>query len=541
MTGACHAPVVGRHGSAWAAVSSRPPSPSKNPQSLRWMWAKDYAQELSANKLPTTPVFKVCIDTANRKTGRGFRRSRIPSRRAHDTLQPQDESIIVGYYTSAEVPPRKLPVLHNLKSGGKLPMARGDGIHRTTARNARMKDADIGNAQAHNEREKSSYVNQDIVPERTPYNVHFKTPTAGYKEMFEQMRSDGVISTRGLKADAEKFGELIFDVNSAYFFNHGGYEFAKQFYADAYKAAIKIVGGEQYILSAVMHADERNRAMSDALGRDVYHYHLHVVYIPVVEKQILWSKRCKDKSLVGTVKEIIQQVSMSKKWASKPALDENGTPVLSAKGKPVLKKSYSVLQDDFFRYMREAGYDDVERGERGSSEEHLTVTQFKVQQEQARLAELTEQNRQQEQQVATLGKQIEKIQNQQVAVAAIEKIESKPIPFSTKIAVEREDFEHLSTLAKKYVAAEKKESKLQKALDAANRLIAKLKAEITGLKQELSEYKSVRSKLRTSDLERENAELRGKVQRYEDVIQRNNLWHFFRPHREKVATREDVR
>ena len=190
-------------------------------------------------------------------------------------------------------------------------MARGDGIHRTSARNARMKDADIGNAQAHNEREKSSYVNQDIVPERTPYNVHFKTPTAGYKEMFEQMRSDGVISTRGLKADAEKFGELIFDVNSAYFFNHGGYEFAKQFYADAYKAAIKIVGGEQYVLSAVMHADERNRAMSDALGQDVYHYHLHVIYIPVVEKQILWSKRCKDKSLVGTVKETIQQVSMT--------------------------------------------------------------------------------------------------------------------------------------------------------------------------------------------------------------------------------------
>ena len=397
-------------------------------------------------------------------------------------------------------------------------MARGDAIHRTTARNARMKDADIGNAQAHNERQKESYVNQDIVTERTPMNVHFKSPSSDYTAMFDDMVSSGTISTRGLKADAEKFGELIFDVNSAYFFNHGGYEFAKQFYADAYKAAIKIVGGEQYILSAVMHADERNRAMSDALRQDVYHYHLHVVYLPVVEKQILWSKRCKDKSLVGTVKETIQQVRMSKKWASKPALDENSEPILSAKGKPVLKKSYSVLQDDFFRYMRDAGYDDVEHGERGSSEEHLTVTQFKVQQEQARLAELTEQNRQQEQQTATLGRRIEKIRNQQVDVAAIEKIESKPIPFSTKIAVEREDFEHLSTLAKKYVAAEKKESKLQKTLDAANRLIAKLKAEIAGLKQELSEYKSVRSKLRTSDLERENAELRGKVQRYEDVI-----------------------
>ena len=233
--------------------------------------------------------------------------------------------------------------------------------------------------------------------------------------------------------------------------------------------------------------------------------------------------------------------SMSKKWASKPALDENGTPVLSAKGKPVLKKSYSVLQDDFFRYMRDAGYDDVERGERGSSEEHLTVTQFKVQQEQARLAELTEQNRQQEQQVATLGKQIEKIQNQQVNVAAIEKIEANSVPFSNKVAVKREDFERLSTLAKKYITAEKKESKLQKALDAANRLIAKLKVEIAGLKQELSEYKSVRSKLRTPDLERENAELRGKVQRYENVIQRNHLWHFFRPHREKAVLRDDAR
>ena len=47
-----------------------------------------------------------------------------------------------------------------------------------------------------------------------------------------------------------------------------------------------------------------------------------------------------------------------------------------------------MLQDDFFQHMREAGYTDVERGERGSSEEHLTVTQFKVEREQARLADL---------------------------------------------------------------------------------------------------------------------------------------------------------
>jgi len=166
-------------------------------------------------------------------------------------------------------------------------MARGDGVNRTSARNMNMTAKDIGNAQRHNEREKESYTNQDIVPDRTGMNVHFKTPTGSYAEMFAKMAADGVISTRGLKVDANLYGELIFDVNSAYFHNHGGYEFAKQFYTDAYKAAIKIVGGEQYILSAVMHADERNRAISEALGQDVYHYHLHVVYIPVVEKQII--------------------------------------------------------------------------------------------------------------------------------------------------------------------------------------------------------------------------------------------------------------
>ena len=269
-------------------------------------------------------------------------------------------------------------------------MARNDGIDRTVARNQDLETpADVAKVQEHNEREKDSYSNQDIVPERTSLNVHFKAPTDDYVKMFEQMEQDGVISTRGLKPDAVKYGELVFDVNSAYFYNHGGYEFAKQFYADAYKAAAEIVGGEQYILSAVMHADERNRAMSEALGEDVYHYHLHVVYIPVVEKQILWSKRCKDEALRGTVKEVITQVSRSKKWESKPVLDEDGNPMLNARGKKILRSSYSVLQDDFFHFMRVAGHTDLERGERGSTEEHLTVTQFKVQAEQQRLEAVT--------------------------------------------------------------------------------------------------------------------------------------------------------
>lgn len=58
---------------------------------------------------------------------------------------------------------------------------------------------------------------------------------------------------------------------------------------------------------------------------------------------------------------------------------------------PSTKGQNSVLQDDFFNFMRNAGYTDVERGEHGSTEEHLTVTQFKVQAEQQRLEAVTEQ------------------------------------------------------------------------------------------------------------------------------------------------------
>lgn len=84
------------------------------------------------------------------------------------------------------------------------------------------------------------------------------------------------------------------------------------------------------------------------------------------------------------------QVSRSKKWDSKQAVDDYGEPMLTASGKKILKKSYSILQDDFYNHMVGAGYTDLQRGERGSTEEHLTVTQFKVEQEKKRLESYTE-------------------------------------------------------------------------------------------------------------------------------------------------------
>ena len=60
-------------------------------------------------------------------------------------------------------------------------MARNDGIDRTVARNQDLETpADVAKVQEHNEREKDSYSNQDIVQERTSLNVHFKAPTDDY-------------------------------------------------------------------------------------------------------------------------------------------------------------------------------------------------------------------------------------------------------------------------------------------------------------------------------------------------------------------------
>ena len=365
-------------------------------------------------------------------------------------------------------------------------MARNDGIDRTFARNQDLPTLDdVAKVQEHNEREKDSYSNQDIDTTQTHRNVHFKKPTDSYAAMFDQMIADGVISTRGLKADAVKYGELLFDVNSAYFHNHGGYEYAKQFYADAYKAAVEIVGGEQYILSAVMHADERNRAMSEALGEDVYHYHLHVVYIPVVEKQILWSKRCKDEALRGTVKEVITQVSRSKKWESKPVLDEDGNPMLNARGKKILRSSYSVLQDDFFHFMRVAGYTDLERGERGSTEEHLTVTQFKVQAEQQRLETVAGQVAQAEQSLedakAATAKQKKKLESLQKETKAaktialtVQDIEAmgKKATFGNNITLTPDECDTLKRYAVNGIIANVDNKRLKEKLASAEKTVS---------------------------------------------------------------------
>lgn len=367
-----------------------------------------------------------------------------------------------------------------------MPMANGDNKNYLVARNGMYTRAKIGNIERHNERKNEAYTNTDIDLSRSDLNVYFKKTTDGYITTFDKMCETGTISTKGLKENAIHYNELLFDVNTDYFEEHGGYEFAQEFFQKAYEYAVKEVGDEQYILSAVMHADERNKESSDKYGYHVYHYHLHVVYVPVVQKEVKWSKRCKDKSLVGTVKEVITQVSHSKKWASKKITLENG--------ETYLEKSYSLLQDRFFEYMRNCGYKDIERGEKGSTEKHKSTLEFKADKEKERLHQIENKMQKSEK---TLSVIVEK----QTKLKAVETVETKvPLVDKSKVIVDKNEFEDLKTLAKKQIVTDSKEKKLT----AENKL---LKQENTVMKTEILEFNSVRSKLTTNKDKMRVAEL----------------------------------
>ena len=259
------------------------------------------------------------------------------------------------------------------------------------ARVKQYDSSDIGAAERHNERKNLSYDNINVVPERIPMNVHFKDPgEESYMDILRRTEENGQISLRGLRQDATLFDEIIIDVNTMYFERNGGYAYAKSFYEEAFHFIEKKFGSE-YVISAVMHADEINKAATDDLGKDVYHYHLHAIVLPVVEKEIKWSKRCKDPELRGIVKEVIHQVSHSKKWASDiPLTDENGNIILRKNGKPKFRASYSILQDELYQHMTEHGFKGFQRGELGSTAENLTSLQYQIMKDKERLADLQE-------------------------------------------------------------------------------------------------------------------------------------------------------
>ncbi len=337
----------------------------------------------------------------------------------------------------------------------------------------------ITKAERHNERKNKSYSNMNVDLEQTPNNIHYKRCDSTYNEKLKELVDSGQVSLRGLKDNAKVFDEIIFDINSDYFEKHGGYEFAKEFYEKAFHFAEKEMGAEN-IISAVMHADELNTALTEEYGKPIYHYHLHVVAIPVVTKEIKWTKRCKDKSLIGTTKEVINQISHSKKWKSEQLLDNQGNPVYDEKGKAKLIKSYSLLQDRFYQYMSDCGFRDFIRGVKGSNQEHLDNLQFKIKKDTERLESITSQVKEKQStfdNIMKFDKQIKGVSNL-----------GKQKKFSKKIELAPQDYDNLVKYAKKGIVADKEIYELNNRIDNLRNAVDKWKSLYDEIVEKTKDY-----------------------------------------------------
>ena len=238
-----------------------------------------------------------------------------------------------------------------------------------------------------------------------------------------------------------------------------------------------------YVYSAHLHMDEATP-------------HLHIDFIPFT---------------TGCKRGLSTRVSM------KQALADQG---IVGEGRSMTERAVWVQREKeaLAELMLERG---IEWEQKGEHREHLSVLEFKREQRTLELAELEQ--------------TIERVQQQQVDIEAVEQIEAKPLPLSSKVLVEREDYQNLIAAAQKYVVQEKQEGNLKKLLKEAKKTIVALKKTIADLSEklatvtkELAGYKSVRNQIYISELEQENDYLRGKLEKYNAVIEKNDLRRYFR-------------
>ena len=173
----------------------------------------------------------------------------------------------------------------------------------------------------------------------------------------------------------------------------------------------------------------------------------------------------------------------------------------------------------------------IEWEQLGTHDEHLSVMDYK--------------KVQRSKEVADLEKTIEKLQNKQVDVQAVEHIEVKKVPLSSKVMLEKADYKTLVTAAQKYVVQVKKERKLEKLLQVAEKTIAGLKARVTelmitisALTKQLNQYRSVRGQLSTATLQQENKELKQHNSLYKSIIEQHGLGHLLGRKKEQRQTRD---
>ncbi len=243
-----------------------------------------------------------------------------------------------------------------------------------------------------------------------------------------------------------------------------------------------------HVYSAHLHMDEATP-------------HLHIDFIPFT---------------TGSTRGLSTRVSL------KQALADQG---IKGEGRSLTERDLWVQREKeaLAAIMLEHG---IEWEKKGEHREHLSVLEYKKEQRTQELAEVEQ--------------ALERARQQKVSVREVAQIEAKPLPLTSKMIVEREDYEKLVSAAQKYVVKEQKEGKLRKLLREAKATIADLKEKLAVATKELTALKSVKGRLHAADLEEENSRLKEKLRGYEDTIERNHLWDLFGAWKKNAPRKEQV-
>ena len=131
------------------------------------------------------------------------------------------------------------------------------------------------------------------------------------------------------------------------------------------------------------------------------------------------------------------------------------------------------------------------------------------------------------QEIAALDKEISKAADKAVKLNAVDNIAAKKSLIGDKITVSREDYENLTDLAKKQIAAEKKEKKLKSENAALQKKIAEQNTVINTLKSEISDSKSVSLRIENQKLKERVSALEKFKSSVESFLDRNALLEKF--------------
>ena len=199
-------------------------------------------------------------------------------------------------------------------------------------RNIKYKSENLKLAYRHNERRNKNYSNPDIDVNKSYLNYSIKSPQYSYEKEFERIRKEYNLKGQ-IKVVSNIACEYIITSDNDFFETIGEQE-TKRYFETAYKFVSEYKNlGEQYIMSAKVHMDERTPYM-------------HLVFLPVVHTT--------DKN--GNK---IDKLACSEFWKA--------------------KDSYRQLQNEFYSYMVSNGFD-LERGlpKEETNRKHYTIEEYKT-------------------------------------------------------------------------------------------------------------------------------------------------------------------